>query len=555
MVAPTRGAGTVRPLDRPPAGFRGRYLTDVPSRSAYSEGAGPYRVVPAAVAIPSDRDDVVRLVRHARDTGTTLVPRGAGSGMPGGNVGRGIVVDLAALDEPLAVSGTGGATVGAAVTWSALDEAAEPLGLRLPPDPSSGRFCTLGGMVATNAAGARTVRFGSVRPWVQAVELITADGEATRLERATDPAEPTAMHQRFDRDVRTALHQAAPLVRQRFPATRKNSAGYAIDAYLGSGDLLDLAIGSEGTLGIITRAEFRLAPRPGAVAGLLAGLATLDGLGDVLQHLLMLEPAALELLDSSFLRIAAQRSPLPVGDLAGVLLVDFEGADADAAGAAARQAAADLADQCPLVQSALTPDEHGRLWELRHAASPVLATLPDTRRSLQVIEDGCVPPARLSQYLTEVRGAAQDLGIEIVAFGHAGDGHLHVNALVDTTRTGFENRLQQLFDRVTDSVVRLGGTPSGEHGDGRLRAGTLERVYGAEVVDLFRAIKRAFDPHGIFNPGVIMPDPAVPALADLKAGPGAEDIPEHVARGLREIERSGGWALPKLQLLPESDRR
>ncbi len=554
-MAPTRGAGTVRPLDRQPTGFRGRYLTDVPSRSAYSEGAGPYRVVPAAVAIPRDRDDVVRLVRFGLDSGAPLVPRGAGSGIPGGNVGRGIVVDLAALDEPLAVSEKGSATVGAAVTWSALDEAAQPLGVRLPPDPSSGRFCTLGGMVATNAAGARSVRFGSVRPWVQAVELVTADAEITRLERAMGPAEPTAMHERFARDVRDALHDAAPLVRQRFPATRKNSAGYAIDAYLTSGDLLDLVIGSEGTLGLITQAEFRLAPRPGRVAGLLAGLATLDGLGDVLEHLLALEPAALELLDGSFLRIAAERSPLPVGDLAGVLLVDFEGADAEVVGAAVRQAAADLADQCPLVQSALTPDEHARLWELRHAASPVLSTLPDTQRSLQVIEDGCVPPARLGRYLAEVRGAADDLGVGIVAFGHAGDGHLHVNALVDTTDPGFEHRLQQLFDRVTESIVRLGGTPSGEHGDGRLRAGALELVYGAEIVDLFRTIKRAFDPRGILNPGVIVPDPAVPALADLKAGPGAENIPGHVARGLREMERSGGWALPKLQLLPESDRR
>lgn len=538
-----------------PPGFRGRYLSDVPSRSAYSEGAGPYRIVPAAVALPRNRDDVIRLVQHARVHATSLVPRGAGSGIAGGNVGRGIVVDLAALNEPLEVSPHGAAVVGAAITWGALDEAAAPLGLRLPPDPSSGRYCTVGGMVATNAAGARSVRFGSVRPWVEALELITADGEVARLERGADAPAPTAAQRRFERDVRPALRDAAPLVRQRFPATRKNSAGYAIDTYLASGDLLDLAVGSEGTLGIITRVELRLAPRPGAVAGLLVGVDTLDDLGDVLQRLQTFAPAALELLDSSFLRIAAERSPLPAGGLAAVLLADFEGDDADDAGAALQQAAAALSGRCPLIRSALTPDEHARLWALRHAASPVLATLPDTRRSLQIIEDGCVPPERLDQYLAEVRAVAAELGIEIVAFGHAGDGHLHVNALVDTTTTGMEERLQHLFDRVTDAVVRLGGTPSGEHGDGRLRAGTLHRVYGSEIVELFRAIKRAFDPDGILNPGVILPDPASPALGDLKAGPGAVDIPGPVARGLREMERSGGWALPKLQLLPESDRR
>jgi hypothetical protein len=135
-----------------------------------------------------------------------------------------------------------------------------------------------------------------------------------------------------------------------------------------------------------------------------------------------------------------------------------------------------------------------------------------------------------------------------VAFGHAGDGHLHVNALVDTTAPDFETRLAALFDRVTDLVVTLGGTPSGEHGDGRLRAGTLERVYGAEILELFHRVKRAFDPLGVMNPGVIIPEPGAGPLDDLKVGGDAVTIPEALAQELRDIERTGGWGVSRLEL-------
>ncbi len=550
-----------------PAGLRGDWTSDRAACSAYSEGAGPYRVVPAAVAIPADREDLVTLVRHAGEQGTALVPRGAGSGMPGGNVGRGVVLDLQRLTRPFFVSERGSATVGAAVGWASLNEAAAAHGLRLPPDPSSGAFCTVGGMAATNAAGARSLRYGSIRPWVRGLELVTADGQCTWFARgAPDRSVACAGHalpegalpacvQRFERTAAGAIERAADAVRRRFPATRKNSAGYALDAYLESGDLVDLVIGSEGTLGVITRIELELARAPGAVTGLLLGVAKLAQLGVVVERLLEHDPSALELLDSSYLEVAGERAKLPEADVAAVLLVDFERRDGESARSAARGAAAAAADLCVFSESALTPEEHGRLWELRHAASPALAGLPDTQRSLQIVEDGCVPVAALGDYLLSVRAAAQELDVGIVAFGHAGDGHLHVNALVDVTEPGFEERLQALFERVTERLVALGGTTSGEHGDGRLRAGVLERVYGAEVVELFRHVKSAFDPDGIMNPGVILPDPETPPFGDLKVGPAAAAIPEGVARGLREMERTGGWGTPKLDLLHPQEER
>src|ERR687898_2003148 len=168
----------------PPPSMRGVFRTDERARAAYAEGAGIYRVLPIAVCLPADRDDLVALLRWASEHRMPLVPRGAGSAMSGGNVGEGIVVDLTRPPRRLEIRPVERVAVTSTnLTLAELNMAADPHRLRLPPDPSSGRFATLGGMVSTNASGARTVRYGSVRRWVQAIELVTAAGEVVELRR------------------------------------------------------------------------------------------------------------------------------------------------------------------------------------------------------------------------------------------------------------------------------------------------------------------------------------------------------------------------------------
>lgn len=525
----------------------GEFLTDLRSRAAYSEGAGPYRIVPHAVALPRTPEDVAALVRAASGECYPLVPRGAGSGIPGGNVGAGVIVDLQHLRRPLTML-DGGARVGPAVTWRELDDAARARGLRLPPDPSSSAYCTIGGMTATNAAGARSLRHGAMRRWVEGVDLVTGDGEPVRLARGGLPTPSgSALASRFAAAAAPAIRSAADLVRERFPRTSKNSAGYALDAFLDSGSLVDLVVGSEGTLGVITAVDVRLAPRPSAVSCVLVGLPDLTELADVVERLLALQPAALELLDRSFLRLAERNTSFPVSDWQAALLIEFEGAEAEVVDAAdlAERMVAGLA---AFTRRAVAREERERLWSVRHAASPTLAGLPDTRRSLQVIEDGCVPVRQLGAYLRGVHEAAADARVDIVAFGHAGDGHLHVNALVDTTRPGFAARLAVLLHRVTALVLELGGTPSGEHGDGRLRVDAVAALYGERLAEVFRAVKQAFDPAGILNPGVIFRAEGV-AVPGFKVGPGAAPIPAAVAGRLRQMERTAGWGISKLELL------
>ncbi|MBA3554036.1 MAG: FAD-dependent oxidoreductase, partial [Gemmatimonadales bacterium] len=184
----------------PPPAIRGAFRTDLRARAAYAEAAGIYRILPAAVCLPADRSDLVALVRWAAETRNPLVARGAGSAMGGGNVGDGIVVDLTRMPRRLDLRPADRVAVTSAnVTLAELNAAADRHGPRLPPDPSSGRWATLGGMLSTNAAGAGSVRYGSVRRWVRALELVTADGEVVRLRRGapSPPAEAAALR-RFE---------------------------------------------------------------------------------------------------------------------------------------------------------------------------------------------------------------------------------------------------------------------------------------------------------------------------------------------------------------------
>lgn len=529
---------------RPPPRIRGAFHTDISARALYSEGAGIYRILPQAVARPAGEADLQALIEWAIEQQVPLTPRGAGSAVTGSSVGPGVVVDLTRMQprilevDPVALA----ARTSAGIRWGELAAEAGRHGLRLPPDPSSGPFATLGGMVSTNASGARSVRYGSMRRWVRALTLLTGEAERITLRRGAPDSLPIP---------RKELLRQADLIRARFPRTSKNSSGYALAAWLDSGDALDLFIGAEGTLGIITEIEWHLAPIPLHRVGLRIALGELALLTDTVEALLPLAPSALELLDRTFLELVERggvdRSSGPgASGPEAILLVEFEGDDQQVLRGTVADAVRAVEDLAGDIDTALDPEEEAKIWQLRHAASPIIADLPPGRRSLQVIEDACVPVAGMGEYIDSVRALAQRLQVPVVIFGHAGDGNIHVNLLPETSRPGWEEAVQILHRDITDAVIRLGGTTSGEHGDGRIRGSALERLYGPEVVSLFRLVKHALDPHGILNPGVKIGGQTDRTFQDLKVGSSAAPIPADIAEELREIERRGDYLRDRL---------
>lgn len=537
-----------------PAGFRGVFRSDAEACAVYSEAAGIGRIVPTAVAVPVDADDVVTLVRWAAEARIPLTPRGAGSSMANGAIGHGVIVDLNLLDTFGKIdTATKRVIVGPAVPRNRVEREALKEALIFPVDPSSGAFATIGGMCATNAAGARTVKYGAMRRWVTALDCVFANGARAWVRRGEDPPDVIGPVGRF-------LYDAGPGIRSteasllRHAGVRKESSGYGLADWLESGDLVDVLIGSEGTLAIIVGVELQLAALPGGTAGLLAGFPDLEGAAAAAVQLAARGASAVELLDRSFLEIAASGGdPLPVSLPAGleaVLILEVEGSsDADAVSRLREFAGWCEAGGATHVEEARDPHEETRLWQLRHAASPILNRLAPRVQSMQFIEDGCVPPERFAEYVLGVRRALDDARIRGVIFGHAGDGHAHVNPLVDVREPDWRPRVEQLLRDVTALVARLGGTLAGEHGDGRLRAALAGAVWSPEARAAFAATKQAFDPLGILNPGVIVAPDGAAAIADIKYDPNLPAIPKAARAALDRVVKEKAWGRFRLDLL------
>jgi FAD/FMN-containing dehydrogenase len=198
---------------------------------------------------------------------------------------------------------------------------------------------------------------------------------------------------------------------------------------------------------------------------------------------------------------------------------------------------------------ALDETTERELWALRHAASPILARLDPSLKSMQFIEDGAVPPERLPAYVDGVRSALESRGVRGVIFGHAGDAHVHVNPLIDVRVPEWREQVNGLLEEVTSLVASLRGTLAGEHGDGRLRTPLSPRTWSGEAIDLFAAVKRAFDPEGVFNPGVKVPLDGQRAIDEVKYDPSAEPLPERARDALDAIERERGYARFRLSLV------
>jgi FAD/FMN-containing dehydrogenase len=542
------------PAPLPTDGFRGVFRDDASARAVYSEAAGIAQIVPRAVAVPVDAEDVVALVRWAARTGTPLVPRGSGSSMAGGAIGDGVIVDLSRLSA-LGPVDAARRTVrcGPGVVRDAVDIAARAVGLRFPVDPSSGAYCTVGGMASTNSAGARTLRYGPMRPWVEALDCVFADGSRAEVRRGAPPPD-VAPVRRFLSQAR-ALVDAERASPSRHPGVRKESSGYGLAAYSESGDLVDLLVGAEGTLALIVGLELRLAPSLPATASVLGAFASLEdaviGAGGARDT----AASACELLDRTFLDVARRGgAPVPVPDsVEAVLLAEVEGESAEEVGARARELEARFRRAgATEVILALDDATEAAMWELRHAASPILSRLDPALRSMQFIEDGCVPPARLADYVRGVRAALDRQGIRGVIFGHAGDAHVHVNPLVDLRDAMWRTRVEALLDEVTALSARLGGTLAGEHGDGRLRAPLLPRVWPAESLARFAAVKRAFDPESLLNPGAKVATPGGRAVDRVKYDPALPALPADARSVLARVERERAYARFRLDLLDEA---
>jgi glycolate oxidase len=429
----------------------------------YGFDASGLEASPSAVVWPEHTEDVVKIMKYAYENGIPVVPRGAGTGMTGGAVpvsgaimlslekmNRILVVDsenLSVLCEPGMINGR-------------LQRDLERTGLFYPPDPASMNFCTIGGNVAENAGGPRAIKYGVTRDYVMEIEAVLPDG----------------------RILTTGVK------------TPKGVVGY---------DLTRLLVGSEGTLSVITKIRLKILPLPEEVVTLLVVFNNLESSGQAVSKIIAsrIIPRTLEFMDHEVIRAVEHFKPVGLPrEAEAVLLIELDGYPSTITTEAEK-----VADICKHLgaEVSVAEDEEARakLWEARRAVSPALYHISPTK----INEDIVVPRNRIPEMLKRLRRLSEESGIKIVNFGHAGDGNIHVNLMVDRNNKEEYTRGIELVKHVFKETLDLGGTISGEHGIGLTKAPYMGMEISETGMSIMKSIKEVFDPKNILNPGKMFP--------------------------------------------------
>jgi glycolate oxidase len=425
----------------------------------YSFDATQEEYMPQVVAFPQNPQQVQEIMRLAWEEEIPVIPRGAGSGFTGGSlpVRGGMVVSTERLDRILEIDERNlTALVEPGVVTARLQEAVEALGLFYPPDPASMDFSTIGGNVAENAGGPRAVKYGVTRDYVLGIEAVLPGGGMITTGRKV----------------------------------MKDVVGY---------DLTRLLVGSEGTLAFFTRILLRLLPLPPATGTLLALFSSREQAGEAVAAVIQsrILPTAMEFIDRGALEAVRKYAGIEVDAQAqAVLLVEVDGEEDLVS--RLRERVAKVCEQAGgTTRVARDQVEAQELWQARRAISPSLVHVAPTK----INEDIVVPRSRLPQALARMEALEEKYDLPIVCFGHAGDGNIHVNVMTDRGDPERWRRAQEAVREVFAITVELGGTLSGEHGVGVTKAPYLSMELSPQVMELFRGIKRVFDPKNLLNPG------------------------------------------------------
>lgn len=500
-------------------------------RAEYSTDASNYRVVPRVVVFPRSVDDILAAVEVGRATGVPVTVRGGGTSVAGNAVGPGIVLDTSRhLNRVLALDPDAKtATVEPGTVLDTLQAAARPYGLRFGPDPSTHARCTIGGMIGNNACGPHAVAYGRTADNV--VELDVVDGTGRRFTAgATASGAGTASVPGLDRLVRDGL----ATIRTEFGRFGRQVSGYSLEHLLpeNGGDLAKALVGTEGTCVLVLGATVRLVETVRSTALVVLGYPDMPTAADAVPALLPHAPLAVEGVDARLVEVVrrskgASRVPdLPEGG--GWLFVEVGGDTPEEAMAAGRALAADGGtDALLVVPSGARADA---LWRIREDGAGLAGRTAAGRQAWPGWEDAAVPPERLGAYLRDFESLMAEHGIDGLAYGHFGDGCVHVR--LDVPLEDRPGRLRPFLRAAAELVAGHGGSLSGEHGDGRARSELLPVMYSPEAISLFERFKALFDPADVLNPGVLVRPRAVD-----------EDLRRPAAHPLPLSRRPGGMAL------------
>jgi FAD/FMN-containing dehydrogenase/Fe-S oxidoreductase len=560
-------------LEQLAAELEGDFHFDATMRTLYATDASVYREMPLAVALPRTENDICTLIRFAREHGTSIIPRAAGTSLAGQVVGEGIVVDISRyLTRIVAIDADARRVrVQPGVVRNELNLALAPHGLFFAPETSTQNRCMIGGMVGNNACGANSVVYGSTRDHVISVRAVLADGSIAEF-GALSPDEFAAKCQSdaFEallyRQIGELLGKAENReeIAREFPkkSIHRRNTGYAIDSlaecspFVPDGPQFNfcrLLAGSEGTLAFLTEITLSCEPLPPRVAALVCvHCATIDEALRANLVALRHSARACELMDNNILECTKvnieqrQNRFFVQGDPGAILAVELaadtrEEVAARAANLETELRAAGLGYHYPVVWGA----DQNRVWNLRKAALGLLSNIPGDAKPVAVIEDTAIDPEDLPAFVREFDSILGGHGLAAVHYAHAGSGELHLRPILNLKEEEHRRLFRVIATEIAHLVKRCGGSLSGEHGDGRLRGEFLPFMVGKKNYALFREIKKKWDPAGLFNPGKITDTPPMDASLRYEPGQAVREIPTVLnfadSRGiLRAAEQCNG---------------
>lgn len=491
-----------------------RLSFDKLTRLLYATDASIYQVEPAAVAFPSGANEAAAVVRAAAEAELPVIPRGAGSGLVGGAIGEGVVVEFSRFNRQITALDLEKRTVraGAGVVLDQLNAFLKPHGYCFGPDVATSSRATLGGMIANNSSGAHVPVYGCTADHVRSLEVVRADGRIETLDHQPRPA------------LEQLVRAAAAEIEARMPATLlKRWPGYGVDRYLGDPNASHLLAGSEGTLAAIVSAELKIVPLPRRKTLALIFFASVAEAMRATVELLDLTPAAIEHVDRVLfdqtrgqLAFQAARDLLELDrkPCESILLVEFFDDDGSRLEAVA---AKKLGMRTLLLREAAAM---GQVWNMRKAGLSLLTGCKGLAKPVTAIEDTAVDPRRLPKYVDGMMRILGARGLEACFYGHAASGLLHVRPVLDLHDAGDLRKFREVADEVAVLVREFGGSLAAEHGVGMARAEYMACQTGPRLLELMRAIKKNFDPTGLFNPGKVIPDGRWKIDTHLRMGAG-----------------------------------
>ena len=489
------------------------------TRQLYATDASPYQVIPGAVAFPQDARQAAQVICAALAGGLPVTPRGAGTGLSGGAIGEGLIVDFARHNKQIWDLDLERRTVrvGAGVVLDQLNAFLRPEGFCFGPDVATSSRATLGGMIANDSSGAHTPVYGTTGDHVNELEIILCDGKITRV----GPHLPSLHQQRQLIEDLLALNSLP--IAERFPeGLLKRWPGYGLArAAAQPGNLIPILCGSEGTLAGIFSAELKIVPLP-AERGV--GLIFFASVAEAMQataEILDLQPAAVEHVDYPlFNQTRGQREFQAVRDLlkldsqpcVSILIVEFF---EDAADRLAQMEKRKLGLRRQILKSAR---EMALVWTMRKAGLSLLTSCKGAAKPACFIEDAAVRPQDLPAYVHGLQGIMARVGVNASFYGHAAAGLLHVRPVLDLHQTGDLKKFRQIADEVAALVLHFKGSLAAEHGVGIARTEFLREQVGQELYRVMREIKQSFDPNNLFNPGKLIDNGRYHIDKDLRQG-------------------------------------